>query len=97
VQYLDANHHPMEHRTHRGGGYGGLPRTGRLVRLAPNGKAQFTLSAESFDVRANKNCPVSTYLAVYPPDETHRMTTPIKEAVCGDTVYESPVERFQAP
>jgi hypothetical protein len=85
----------MEHKTHRGGGFGDFPHSGALIRLAPGGRASFELSAEDFDAAGNKSCRTSTYLAVYPPDETHRLIVRDAQPVCGDTIFISPLRPYR--
>lgn len=95
VHYLDATKQPMQHRTARGGGYGGFPEHYTTVVVPAGGRASFGLSAADYDAERNRSCPTSRFIAVYPPDNTVRIIIPVRAPVCGDTVYISPVSRFK--
>lgn len=96
IHYLDRSGSPMRHSTTRGGGFAGYSRAGyKSVTLPPGGRASFALDAYDYDARANRNCPLSAFLAVYPPDNRVRIVIKVHEAVCGDPVAVSPIRRFR--
>jgi hypothetical protein len=96
VQYLNKARQPMEHKTHRGGGFGDFKTSGPLVRLRPHGRASFELEALDFNAAKNKACPTSSFIAVYPPDQTQRIVVSDKAPVCGDTIYIAPMRKYKS-
>lgn len=97
VEYLDKQRQPMKATYHRGGGFGSFATHGTWIALNPGGRAKFQLEAEDFDSQSQRACPTSTYLGVYPPDDTTQLVVRASSPVCGDEVAISPVYASRYP
>ena len=81
----------------RGGGFGSFATHGTWIVLNPGDQAKFQLEADDFDSQRQRACPLSAYLAVYPPDDTTQLVISAGSPVCGDQVSISPVYAGRYP
>ena len=83
AQLLDAQGNPMPTNVVRGGGWMSNQPGPSLVTVPAGGTARFLIHWEQVPVGNETTCPVSSQLAVTPPDEYDSLIIPAEIRACG--------------
>lgn len=93
AQMLDAQRNQMTtHALWQTSAYMYSNQPKQTVQLAPGGSAYFAVTWSDVPIGSDTSCPMSSYLAVTPPNDFSVLTVPNQITACGGNLEISPVE-----